>query len=378
MISVLSLSSGISAEDIVFKDKSYLPISDLDLRVLVADLRASLERFYLKYHRPEIRRMILTGVNSAHPLLADLLAETFGWPVEQSRSPALTGLAGLSMDELLLQSGLGRLTGLALGLLPNDLLLSCPIERPKLNDRALKPQNDAIAIEDFSISSEAQTELVVVVDDISSGGIHEGWKDDVQVQNSDLKPDIELLVDSTFTSKLDLQPDHSIQSDSINTSETQDLMETEPMEMIFQENQFSSSFDVDTISNISPNIKSHLDVKEIDHVNLKASQPPINISSSSIDNEISAPAINDCSEDLLVDVASLTSDNYQSSSPDSLASNTDVDVSSALDKSSTTPLPSDDNLSCFAFAAPDCDVPPNRIPAFLQLIYHLVILRNRP
>ena len=359
----VSLSSGISAEDIVFKDKSYLPISDLDLRVLVADLRASLERFYLKYHRPEIRRMILTGVNSAHPLLADLLAETFGWPVEQSRSPALTGLAGLSMDELLLQSGLGRLTGLALGLLPNDLLLSCPIERPKLNDRALKPQNDAIAIEDFSISSEAQTELVVVVDDISAGGIHEGGKDDVQVQNSDLKPDIELLVDSTFTSKLDLQPDHPIQSDSINTSETQDLMETEPMEMIFQENQFSSSFDVDTISNISPNIKSHLDVKEIDHVNSKASQPPINISSSSIDNEISAPAINDCSEDLLEDVASLTSDNYQSRPPASLASNTDVDVSSALDKSSTTPLPSDDNLSgALPFAAPDCDVPPNRIP----------------
>ena len=64
-----------------------------------------------------------------------------------------------------------------------------------------------------------------------------------------------------------------------------------------------------------------------------------------------------------MDVASLTSDNYQSSSPASLASNTDVDVSSALDKSSTTPLPSDDNLSgALPFAAPDCDVPPNRIP----------------
>ena len=41
-----------------FKNESYLPLSDLDLRVLVADLRASLERFRPKRPGAEIRRVV--------------------------------------------------------------------------------------------------------------------------------------------------------------------------------------------------------------------------------------------------------------------------------------------------------------------------------
>ena len=44
-----ALESGLTAESLLFNGKSYLPISDLDLRVLVADLRDSLERFNLKF-----------------------------------------------------------------------------------------------------------------------------------------------------------------------------------------------------------------------------------------------------------------------------------------------------------------------------------------
>ena len=48
----VAVDSGLSAENLLFKDENYLPISDLDLRVLVADLKGSFERFYLKY--PEL------------------------------------------------------------------------------------------------------------------------------------------------------------------------------------------------------------------------------------------------------------------------------------------------------------------------------------
>ena len=41
----LALETGLTAENILLKDDKYLPISDLDLRVLVADLRASVKPF---------------------------------------------------------------------------------------------------------------------------------------------------------------------------------------------------------------------------------------------------------------------------------------------------------------------------------------------
>ena len=167
----VALSSGVSVEDLVFKDESYLPLSDLDLRVLVSDLRASLERFHLNCHGAEIRRLVLTGVNSSHPLLADLLAETLGLQVVLSRPIAVTGLAGLAMDDLLVQSGLGRLTGLALGLLPNDQLLACSLEGHASDAQASQHQNNAVAIADLLSSSEAQTGLDLVAVEASPVGV---------------------------------------------------------------------------------------------------------------------------------------------------------------------------------------------------------------
>ena len=167
----VAVSSGVSAEDLLFKDESYLPLSDLDLRVLVADLRASLERFHLKHPGAEIRRVIVAGVNSSHPLLADLLAETLSLPVVLSRSTAITGLSGLSMDDLLLQSGLGRLTGLSLGLLPSDQLLACSLEGRVSDGQAFQHQNDAVAIADLLRSSEAQTGLDLVAVEASPVGV---------------------------------------------------------------------------------------------------------------------------------------------------------------------------------------------------------------
>ena len=164
----VAVGSGLSAEDLVLKDESYFPLSDLDLRVLVADLRSSFERFHLKAPGAEIRRLILTGANSSHPLLADLLGEMLGVPVVLSRSRVVTGLAGLSMGDLLLQSSLGRLTGLALGLLPNDQLLACSLDVHGFNDPESQHQNDAVAIADLLSSSEAQTGLDLVAVEASS------------------------------------------------------------------------------------------------------------------------------------------------------------------------------------------------------------------
>ena len=217
---LVAVGSGLSAEDLVLKDEGYLPLSDLDLRVLVADLRASFERFQLKLPGAEIRRLILTGVNSSHPLLADLLAETLGLPIVLSKSTSVTGLAGLSMGDLLLQSGLGRLIGLSLGLLPSDQLLACSLEGRALNGQEPRPQNNAVAIADLLRSSEAQTGLDLMVVEVGSAGpMAEENNDDhpsVSLDPDGEEPvslessaslDVELSVDVEHQVEVDDQPD---------------------------------------------------------------------------------------------------------------------------------------------------------------------------
>ena len=144
----VAFESGFSAEDLLLKDESYLPLSELDLRVLVADLTAALERFHHTFPDAQIQRLILTGVNSAHPLLAELMSEMLGLPVVQAGSSATPGLAGLSLDGLLLKSALSRLIGLALGLLPHEQLLACSLEAPVSNVQASHLPNDVVAFVD--------------------------------------------------------------------------------------------------------------------------------------------------------------------------------------------------------------------------------------
>ena len=106
----VAVSSGLSTEDLLFKDENYLPISDLDLRVLVADLSFS-RTFLPQTPDVQIRRVILTEVNNSHPLLIDLLAECWVYQLFCT-DPVPSGLAGLSMGDLLLQSALGHLTNM--------------------------------------------------------------------------------------------------------------------------------------------------------------------------------------------------------------------------------------------------------------------------
>ena len=171
----------------------------------MADLRASLERFHHKIPGAEIRRLILTGVNSSHPFLADLLAEMLGLQVVVSQSDSVNGLAELSMDDLLPQSGLGRLIGLALGLLPNDQLLTCSLEDSASKRQQSQSKKEAVAIADLLIASGAQTGLDLVAleagDDDDLLPEEETQDDPIFVTDTDLE--VALPLESTVFSAVD-------------------------------------------------------------------------------------------------------------------------------------------------------------------------------
>ena len=201
---VVAISSGLTAENLVFKDENYLPLSALDLRVLVADLRDAFDRFHLKLPGAQIRRLMLTGVNSSHPLLVDLLGELLGLPVVLSQSIPITGLDDLSMDELLLRSSLGRLTGLALGLLPNDQLLSCSLEVHNLVNQDTDDSHHGVALADLWSASEAQTGLDLGAAEVSSAvSVTEDENDNDELLGFDPGSEASITFDSPVASGTD-------------------------------------------------------------------------------------------------------------------------------------------------------------------------------
>lgn len=153
---ISALQEGIHAEKICINDDGYLAISDIDLSVLISEVRNSLRRFGSEWSGFHLIDVVLLGRNSAHPLLPFLLKDEFCCPVkvcEPSLSPAIEGA---KYDNLLVQKGLNRLFGLGLGLLPTEHLLSC-----RLPDKPIISQKDSsLPLCDITPDQERNTEIL--------------------------------------------------------------------------------------------------------------------------------------------------------------------------------------------------------------------------
>ena len=121
------LQEGGIADTICIQKESYLAISELDLRVLISEVRDALRRFSCDWSGFELIDVVLMGRNSAHPRLSDLLSDAFGCPVQVLEPLLVPGLEGVQFESLVVQKSLNRLIGLGLGLLPTEHLLVCPV-----------------------------------------------------------------------------------------------------------------------------------------------------------------------------------------------------------------------------------------------------------
>lgn len=126
-------TEGIAAEAITLKDERYLPVSELDLRVLCRELTQLMQRTQeLMPDQPcRWQGVKLCGINSAHPGIADLIATGLQLPVDLLRPLAAEGVGTVVLKTLLVQQGLGRLMGLGLGLLPPRSGPTCRIPRDR-------------------------------------------------------------------------------------------------------------------------------------------------------------------------------------------------------------------------------------------------------
>ena len=290
-----ALESGLTAESLLFNGESYLPISDLDLRVLVADLRDSLERFNLKFPSAEIRRLILTGPNSSHPSLADLLEETLGISVVLNEYSDVTGFASLSLADLLVQSGLGRLIGLALGLLPSEQLMACSLRSHLNNDQNPQPQKNTVAIADLLSSRDSQVPLESVRPETQSvPSPNENARDDTELSLVvDVEPKIS-LGESEY-SVIDVSIEDADRSDELLLSSPADVdvqdsksslippldIQEVPVEISLEETSSDLPLENEVVSSSSLNTDSSLDYEIVDDLDsLKEQWPSISRASS--------------------------------------------------------------------------------------------------
>ena len=107
------------------KDERYLPISELDLRAVLRDIKAVLSDLVSEDDTKVLHGLTLSGVNSAHPLIKDLFQEVLNCDVKVLNPVLMSRITGFSSDDLLVSTGLARLIGLGLGFLPQEQLLSC-------------------------------------------------------------------------------------------------------------------------------------------------------------------------------------------------------------------------------------------------------------
>ena len=123
-----ALEAGLSAEEMTLKDERYLPITELDLRAVLRDVKAVLSELTEAAESSLVRGLSLSGVNSAHPLIKDLFQEALGCDVKVVNPVLMPRVAGFSPDFF----GAGRfgaVDGFRVGFLPREQLLSCQLRR---------------------------------------------------------------------------------------------------------------------------------------------------------------------------------------------------------------------------------------------------------
>ena len=136
-----NLGFGLSAESIAIEDESYLPISELDLRAVVRDVRAVISELKNQDESFVVTGLSLSGINSAHPMLKDLFHESLDCSVQLLNPVLMPRVSGFTPDDLLVQAGLARLMGLGLGFLPHEQLLNSSVinSSPQVVPTAISP-----------------------------------------------------------------------------------------------------------------------------------------------------------------------------------------------------------------------------------------------
>ncbi len=112
-----------SIEESTTTNDDYLPVSDLDLKVLLSEIRKEVDQFNLNY-KLEISGILLSGLNSSHPDINNIFEEHFNIKTKVLRSLSSIHVSDVNSSKSIIIQDLNRLVGLGLSMIQSDNIIS--------------------------------------------------------------------------------------------------------------------------------------------------------------------------------------------------------------------------------------------------------------
>ena len=296
-----AFDAGSSAEELTLKDDRYLPISELDLRAVVRDLKAVISGLKARNASTVVHGLTLSGINSAHPLIKDLFQDALGCDVTLLNPVLMPRVTGFSLDDLLVQAGLARLIGLGLGFLPREQLLSCGLS--EVSPPAASSASPALSVEADDAEAQPITSemapldvevMPFVSDGQSDAALDESLSQEqaltVDEENAVEEPEVCEVEDEWPSLGLDVEVKEETvvveEEKAVEESEVREVEEEWPslgLDVEVQEGAVDSDFEKDKEvedSVLSEGEEEWPSIKSIPGLELSQSQPSSEISKS--------------------------------------------------------------------------------------------------
>ncbi|AIQ97333.1 type IV pilus biogenesis protein PilM [Prochlorococcus sp. MIT 0801] len=108
-----------SIEEAIINSKDYLPISEMDLKVLFAEIKREIDNFRSAYSL-EISEIKLSGINSSHPNIKDFFEKKFKITTSILRSLTSQDIGDINLSKPICMQDLNRMIGLGLSIIQTE------------------------------------------------------------------------------------------------------------------------------------------------------------------------------------------------------------------------------------------------------------------
>jgi len=172
------------------KENKYLPLSNLDLKILIREVKDSYNAFILENNIMADPKVFLSGNNSQHKNLREIISENFVDNVKQLKVSNLNIISELDFDpETCYEASLNRLVGLGISLIkPNDYIENINSEQSyDLNINKAKQPSYKIDSDKISIAQFNKSEKEIALPSLKDLDLAE--KDNIDIKSSIPKKD---------------------------------------------------------------------------------------------------------------------------------------------------------------------------------------------
>lgn len=113
-------NSFLKLENLVQKQENYLPISELDIRVFIKELKSNLNKFKKNHKELQLEKVFITGINSSYPEINDLISSKMNIETFKLNTITNKSFGNINMPNDLFLQEISRIFALSLSLLESN------------------------------------------------------------------------------------------------------------------------------------------------------------------------------------------------------------------------------------------------------------------